>query len=78
MIGTAEKQKANDTQVGGDHYKKMRVQPWDVIDTFDHAQAMGFYKGSALAYIMRAGMKGPAREDYEKAIHYLQKLLEIL
>jgi hypothetical protein len=49
-----------------------------VIDSLDHAQAIGFYRGNALKYIMRAGEKGPAREDYEKAKHYLEKLLEIL
>ena len=72
------KLKANQTQVGGDHYKKMRVQPWDVIDTLPHAQAIGFYRGNAIKYIMRAGEKGPAKEDYQKAIHYLQKLIETL
>jgi hypothetical protein len=70
--------KANDRQVAGEHYKNMRIQPWDVIDSLDHAQAIGFYRGNALKYIMRAGEKGPAREDYEKARHYLDKLLEIL
>lgn len=72
------KLKANDRQVAGNHYKQMRIQPWDVIDSLDHAQAIGFYRGNALKYIMRAGEKGPAREDYEKARHYLDKLLEIL
>lgn len=73
-----EKQRADDRQVGGTHYKDRTIQPWDVIDTFDHAQAIGFYKGNAIKYIIRAGSKGPAREDYEKAVHYLEKLLEIL
>jgi len=27
---------------------------------------------------MRAGCKGPAKEDYQKALHYLEKLIEIL
>lgn len=76
--GTEAKKVANDKQVGGDHYKDKTIQPWDVIDTFDHAQAIGFYKGNAIKYIIRAGSKGPAREDYEKAVHYLEKLLEIL
>jgi hypothetical protein len=77
--GSEEMQKtANDRQVGGTHYKDKAIQPWDVVDAGPHAQAIGFYRWSALAYIMRAGDKGPAREDYEKAIHYLEKLLEIL
>lgn len=78
MIGTAEKEAANARQVGGEHYKKKRTQPWDVIDDLPHAQAIGFYRGNAIKYIMRAGDKGPAKEDYEKAVHYLEKLLEIL
>lgn len=72
------KLKANDRQVGGNHYKDKTIQPWDVIDTLPHAEAIGFYKGNAIKYIMRAGSKGPAREDYEKALHYIQKLLEVL
>ena len=73
-----KKQSANERQVAGSHYKNMKVQPWDVIDSLPHGQAIGFYRGNALKYIMRSGEKGPAREDYEKAIHYLEKLLEIL
>lgn len=73
-----KKSEAMSRQVGGNHYKDKLVQPWDVIDTFPHAEAIGFYRGNAIKYIMRAGDKGPAREDYEKAIHYIQKLLEIL
>lgn len=65
-------------QVGGTHYKDRMIQPWDVVDAGPHAQAIGFYRWNAIKYIMRAGDKGPAREDYEKAIHYLEKLLEIL
>ena len=66
-------------QIAGTHYVDMRVQPWDVIDSvFDHTQAKGFYRGNALKYIMRAGSKGPAKEDYQKALHYLEKLIDIL
>jgi hypothetical protein len=73
-----KKSEAMSRQVGGTHYKDKVIQPWDVIDSLSHAEAKGFYRGNAIKYIMRAGDKGPAREDYEKAIHYLQKLLEIL
>ena len=66
-------------QIAGTHYVDMRVQPWDVIDSvFDHTQAKGFYRGNALKYIMRAGSKGPAKEDYQKALHYLEKLIDII
>ena len=33
--------KAGETQVGGDHYKATRIQPWDIID--DHG--LDFYEG---------------------------------
>ena len=70
--------KANNKQVGGDHYKRMDVQPWDVIDYGPKQQAIGFYRYNALKYVMRAGEKGDFKEDIAKAHHYLQKLLEIL
>ena len=70
--------KANSHQIGGDHYKKMDIQPWDVIDYGPKQQAIGFYRYNALKYIMRAGEKGEFKEDIAKAQHYLEKLLEIL
>lgn len=70
--------KTRGRQVGGDHYKKCRIQPWDVIDQGPTEQAIGFYRYNALKYIMRAGTKGEFKEDIAKAQHYLEKLLEIL
>ena len=71
---------ANTRQIAGDHYKTKTIQPWDVIDTFPHAEAIGFYRGNAIKYLMRAGSKtdNPARQDYEKALHYIEKLLETI
>jgi hypothetical protein len=69
---------ANNTQVGGDHYKRMDIQPWDVVDYGPKQQAIGFYRYNALKYVMRAGEKGDFKEDIAKAQHYLEKLLEIL
>lgn len=78
--GTKINTSANTRQVAGDHYKAKTIQPWDVIDTFPHAEAIGFYRGNAIKYLMRAGSKtdNPARQDYEKALHYIEKLLETL
>ena len=59
---------ARDRQVGGDHYKNMGVEPWDVIGTWPQAQQIGFYRGNALKYLMRAGSK----DDY------LDRLIELL
>ena len=73
-----QKTEAHIRQVGGEHYKRMDIQPWDVIDHGPREQAIGFYRYNALKYVMRAGEKGEFKEDIAKAHHYLQKLLEIL
>ena len=70
--------RASDRQVGGSHYKGASGQPWDVVDTWPVEQRIGFYRGNALKYLMRAGTKGTRLEDIGKAEHYLQKLLEVL
>ena len=79
-IGLKPKQKveAQTRQVGGEHYKLMDVQPWDVVDHGPREHAIGFYRYNALKYIMRAGEKDPFKQDIAKAHHYLEKLLEIL
>jgi hypothetical protein len=59
-------------QVGGSHYKDMAIQPAEYITR----NGLGFLQGNAIKYISRAGRKGPARQDIEKAIHCLQLLLE--
>ena len=70
--------KANNRQVAGQHYKRMDIQPWDVVDFGPREQAIGFYRYNALKYIMRAGEKGAFKEDVAKAHHYLEKRLELL
>jgi len=69
---------ASTGQVGGTHYITAAVQPWDVIDTWPLADRVGFYRGNALKYLLRAGTKGGASEDYAKAAHYIEKLIETL
>lgn len=70
--------KANDKQVAGTHYKDMGVQVWDVIDSWPLEQRIGYYRGNALKYTMRLGNKDEASQEAKKAIHYLEKLVEIL
>lgn len=69
--------KPNDHQIGGTHYTAMPIQPWSIIDTWPLEQRIGFYRGNALKYLLRAGSKGLASEDYAKARHYLDKLATI-
>lgn len=59
-------------QVGGNHYTKLAIQPWEVIEN----NQMGFFDGNALKYIMRFRAKGGV-QDLEKARHYLDKLIEL-
>lgn len=60
-------------QVGGEHYRKFKIQPWDVIDEYE----LSFYAGNALKYLLRAGHKGSKVEDLKKARHYLDKMIEL-
>ena len=69
---------ANDRQVGGDHYKTMGVEVWDVVDTWPKEQQIGYYRGNALKYIMRLGSKDADTQEALKAQHYLEKLGEVL
>lgn len=66
---------AKEKQVGGDHYTKHDIQPWDIVDEYK----LSFYAGSALKYLLRN--KGDLRkkiEDIDKAIHCLEKEKERL
>lgn len=63
--------KASDKQVGGEHYKTLPIQPGKFI----RANGIGWYEGNAIKYITRYKQKG-GRKDIEKAIHYLELLLE--
>lgn len=64
---------ANEIQVAGNHYKERgKYQPWDVIVEWN----LGFLEGNALKYISRWRSKGGI-EDIRKAIHYLEKLIEV-
>lgn len=65
-------------QVGGSHYKTMKVQPWDVVDTWPIEQQIGAYRAGALKYLMRMGSKDESIQEIGKGIHYLEKLVEVL
>ena len=76
--GWVDSHRAKDRQVGGDHYKEMGVQPWDVVDTWPRDQRIGYYRGGALKYLMRMGSKDESPLEVSKGQHYMQKLLEVL
>lgn len=72
------KKKARDRQEGGTHYKDMKVEPWDVVDTWPLDQRIGVYRFGALKYLMRMGNKDDRIQELKKAAHYLEKLIEVL
>lgn len=59
------------TQVGGDHYSKMKIQPIDFIT----ANGIGYMEGNIIKYVCRYKSKNGV-EDLKKAQHYLQMLIE--
>lgn len=61
----------SDKQVGGDHYKGMKIQPSEFIE----ANGLSWCEGNAVKYICRHKQKG-ASNDLLKAIHYLELALE--
>lgn len=64
-------------QVGGDHYLNMGIQPWDAMRAWmPIAEYRGYLRGSALKYTARAGHKGPAVDDYRKAQHFIEELID--
>lgn len=63
---------ANDTQIGGEHYRRFAIQPWDYIA----ANGIGFFEGTVIAYVTRWREKGGV-EDLRKARHTLDKLIEL-
>ena len=75
LVGT----NADHVQVGGTHYKTMAIQPWAVMESvLTKDEFCGFLKGNIIKYSMRAGKKDGSTDDSEKALHYMQKLEEVL
>ena len=61
-----------DTQVGGNHYKEMKIQPIEFI----MANQLNFCEANIVKYAARHHAKGGA-EDIRKVIHYAKLLLEL-
>lgn len=72
-------QKARNSQVGGDHYVSMGIQPWDAMEAWMTPEEFGgFLRGNAIKYLARCRVKGAALEDVKKAQHYLTKLIDVM
>lgn len=59
-------------QVSGTHYKDCGIQPIEYI----HANGLNYFEGNAVKYITRHRKKN-GKADIEKAIHYLELMLEL-
>lgn len=62
---------ALDTQVGGNHYKNMGIQPVE----FMLANKIGYVEGAVIKYVCRYMNKNGV-EDLKKARHFLDILIE--
>lgn len=64
---------ANDRQVAGSHYNGVSLQHWDyVIAALDGR----YLEGNITKYVCRHRKKNGV-QDLEKALHYMDKLLEV-
>lgn len=64
--------KALDTQVGGNHYKNLAIQPVEYI----FKNNLGYFEGCVIKYVTRWKDKGGV-QDLEKAKHFLELLIEL-
>ena len=72
-MAAPKKASALDTQVGGDHYKSMAIQPLE----FAILNRLDFFQKDILKYITRRkGDKAKRLEDLDKAKHYLEIYIE--
>jgi len=55
-----------DKQIGGSHYKKFFIQPYEFISKND----LSFFQGNVIKYVCRYLFKGTAIKDLDKIIHY--------
>ena len=63
--------KTLDKQVKGDHYKRFIIQPAELITIHN----LPYAEGNVIKYVCRHKYKGK-KEDIEKAIHYLEMIIE--
>lgn len=62
---------AKEIQVGGNHYKDLKIQPIEYI----HANGLNFLEGNVVKYITRHRKKN-GKQDLEKAKHCIDLLIE--
>ena len=68
---TKNTMKASDIQIGGNHYKKYKIQP----TIFCIVNNIPFAEGCVIKYMMRWKDKNGV-EDLKKAKHYIDLIIE--
>jgi len=63
--------KWNETQIGGDHYRSMAIQPLE----YSLANGLGPCETNVVKYVSRWKAKGGV-EDLRKARHYIEALID--
>ena len=61
-----------ETQVGGSHYKNLKIQPIEFI----HANNIPFCEANAIKYLCRWRNKN-GKQDLLKARHYIDLLIQL-
>ena len=59
-------------QIGGDHYKKLKIQPVQYI----HANNIPYFEGNVIKYVTRWRDKNGVA-DLHKARHYIDLLIKL-
>lgn len=59
-------------QVGGSHYKDLKIQPVEFL----HANGVSYIEGAIIKYVLRYKNKN-GMEDLKKAKHFLDLLMEL-
>ena len=62
---------AKETQIGGNHYKALRIQPYEYI----MANNIPYLEANVLRYVTRHRLEGK-QEDIKKAIKNLELILD--
>lgn len=77
-VSTVSPKSAKDSQVGGDHYKKLgEFQPWNVLAHWLTPEELrGYMKGTVIAYLARERDKG-GDVDVSKSSHTMQLWEEV-
>jgi hypothetical protein len=66
-----EEIKASEVQIGGNHYKQMKIQPIEFI----YENQIPYIESNVIKYICRHKYKN-GLQDLEKAKHYIDLLIE--